>query len=143
MASRTCGCGESSSGSPCATCCGPSAGPSDPAGGRAGGGVTALTPDELLFADQGVADALLDGGFVHATPLWFYVLMEAEGRAEGRRRNCFRIVHVVTAFAVGHSITLALAALGYLSAPTRLVESMIALSILVSQCTHHADRARR
>jgi hypothetical protein len=132
MASRTCGCGESSSGSPCATCCGPSAGPPDPAGGRAGGGVTALTPDELLFADQGVADALLDGGFVHATPLWFYVLMEAEGRAEGRRRNCFRIVHVVTAFAVGHSITLALAALGYLSAPTRLVESMIALSILVS-----------
>jgi hypothetical protein len=64
-------------------------------------------------------------------------------RAEGLRRNCFRIVHVVTAFAVGDSITLALAALGYVSAPTRLVESMIALSILVSACTHHADRARR
>jgi hypothetical protein len=41
-------------------------------------------------------------------------------------------VHVVTAFAIGHSITLALAALGYISAPTRVVESMIALSILVS-----------
>jgi HupE / UreJ protein len=48
------------------------------------------------------------------------------------RRNCLRIVHVVTAFAVGHSITLALAALGYVSVPTRLVESVIALSILVA-----------
>jgi hypothetical protein len=48
------------------------------------------------------------------------------------RRQCFRILHVVTAFAVGHSITLALAALGYLSVPTRVVESLIALSIVVS-----------
>jgi hypothetical protein len=38
----------------------------------------------------------------------------------------------VTAFAVGHSITLVLAALGYISVPTRVVESLIALSILVS-----------
>lgn len=53
-------------------------------------------------------------------------------RADDLRRNCLRVVHVVTAFAVGHSITLALAALGYISAPTRVVESMIALSILVS-----------
>ena len=53
-------------------------------------------------------------------------------RADDLRRNCWRIVHVVTAFAVGHSITLVLAALGYLSAPTRAVESLIALSILVS-----------
>ncbi|MET7682361.1 HupE/UreJ family protein [Streptomyces sp. NPDC005423] len=48
------------------------------------------------------------------------------------RRNCGRVIHVVTAFAIGHSITLALAALGYVSAPTRVVESLIALSILVS-----------
>ncbi|MGW1622200.1 HupE/UreJ family protein [Streptomyces sp. NPDC002172] len=53
-------------------------------------------------------------------------------RADDLRRNCVRVVHVVTAFAVGHSITLALAALGYVSAPTRVVESLIALSILVS-----------
>ncbi|MCX4763685.1 HupE/UreJ family protein [Streptomyces sp. NBC_01275] len=53
-------------------------------------------------------------------------------RADDLRRNCLRVVHVVTAFAVGHSITLALAALGYISAPTRVVESLIALSILVS-----------
>jgi HupE/UreJ protein len=48
------------------------------------------------------------------------------------RRNCWRVVHVVTAFAIGHSITLALGALGYISVPTRVVESLIALSILVS-----------
>ncbi|WP_433824567.1 HupE/UreJ family protein [Actinoplanes sp. CA-015351] len=48
------------------------------------------------------------------------------------RRSCLRVVHVVTAFAIGHSVTLALAALGYISLPTRLVESLIALSVLVS-----------
>ena len=53
-------------------------------------------------------------------------------RADDLRRQCFRVVHVVTAFAAGHSITLALAALGYVTVPTRAIESMIALSILVS-----------
>jgi hypothetical protein len=48
------------------------------------------------------------------------------------RRNGVRVVHVVTAFAIGHSITLALGALGYVSAPARVVESLIAVSILVS-----------
>jgi hypothetical protein len=53
-------------------------------------------------------------------------------RTDDLRRSWFRVVHVATAFAVGHSITLALAALGYVSVPTRVVEAMIALSILVS-----------
>ena len=53
-------------------------------------------------------------------------------RTDDLRRSCVRVVHVVTAFAVGHSVTLAPAALGYVNAPTRVVESMIALSILVS-----------
>ena len=43
-----------------------------------------------------------------------------------------RVLHVVTAFAIGHSITLALATLGLIHVPGRLVESLIALSILVS-----------
>jgi hypothetical protein len=30
-----------------------------------------------------VADALIDGGFVDATPLWFYVLKEAEVLGRG------------------------------------------------------------
>lgn len=53
-------------------------------------------------------------------------------RTDNLRRQGWRVVHVVTAFAVGHSTTLALAAFGLVSAPTRVVEIMIALSILVS-----------
>ncbi|PPK63319.1 HupE/UreJ family protein [Actinokineospora auranticolor] len=48
------------------------------------------------------------------------------------RRAALRVVHVVTAFAAGHSITLVLGATGLIHLPTRLVESGIALSVLVS-----------
>ena len=46
-----------------------------------GAGIVPLTPDELRDADHGVPtpDALID-----RTPLWFYVLKEAEMRAEGQ-----------------------------------------------------------
>jgi hypothetical protein len=43
-----------------------------------------------------------------------------------------RIVKVVTAFTIGHSITLVLGALGWARLPSAFVESAIALSILVS-----------
>jgi hypothetical protein len=47
-------------------------------------GIAPLTEDELR---QGNSDevnaALADGGFLQATPLWFYVLKEAEVRANG------------------------------------------------------------
>lgn len=52
--------------------------------------------------------------------------------APSRRRAVMRVVHVVTAFAVGHSLTLALAAAGVIDLPTRPVETLIALSIAVS-----------
>ncbi len=55
-------------------------------------GVTPLTRDELLtFPDRGseqfspVDDALIDGAFLEATPLWFYVLKEAEVLQQGQR----------------------------------------------------------
>jgi hypothetical protein len=48
-------------------------------------GVDPLTEAELLDGAQGVADALVDGGFLEATPLWFYVLKEAEVREQGQR----------------------------------------------------------
>jgi len=47
-------------------------------------------------------------------------------------RSSVRVVHVVTAFAIGHSCTLALGALGWVHLPERLVESGIAFSVLVS-----------
>ncbi|MFD9396971.1 HupE/UreJ family protein [Streptomyces sp. NPDC060000] len=54
------------------------------------------------------------------------------------RRSVVRVVHVVSAFAVGHSLTLALAASGVLHLPSRPVETLIAFSIAVSAA--HAIR---
>lgn len=48
------------------------------------------------------------------------------------RRGVVRVVHVVSAFAVGHSLTLALAASGVVHVPSRPVETLIAFSIAVS-----------
>ena len=41
-------------------------------------------------------------------------------------------LHLVTAFTVAHSLTLALAALGVLAPPSRWVESLVAVSVLVT-----------
>lgn len=62
-------------------------------------------------------------------------LVTAGGRwraAPSQRRSIVRVIHVVTAFAIGHSLTLALAATGVIDLPTRPVETLIALSIAVS-----------
>ncbi|MER5432209.1 HupE/UreJ family protein [Streptomyces sp. NPDC002588] len=63
-------------------------------------------------------------------------LVAAGGRwrtvGSSRRRNVLRVVHVVSAFAVGHSLTLALAAAGVIQVPSRPVETLIAFSIAVS-----------
>jgi hypothetical protein len=48
------------------------------------------------------------------------------------RGSLLRILKIVTAFTVGHSITLALAASGVVNVPSRRIEVMIAVSILVS-----------
>ena len=50
----------------------------------------------------------------------------------GVRHSLLQISKVVTAFTVGHSITLALAAWGVVQAPSRPIEVLIAVSILVS-----------
>jgi pimeloyl-ACP methyl ester carboxylesterase len=48
------------------------------------------------------------------------------------RQSLLRILGIVTAFTVGHSITLSLAALGFVRVPERPVEGLIAVSIFVS-----------
>ena len=50
----------------------------------------------------------------------------------GVRRSVLQILKVVTAFTIGHSITLALAAFGLVRVPSRPIEVLIAFSILVS-----------
>ena len=48
------------------------------------------------------------------------------------KSSVLRILKIVTAFTVGHSITLALAAFGVVHVPSRPIEVLIAVSILVS-----------
>ncbi|WP_083418563.1 HupE/UreJ family protein [Pseudofrankia sp. BMG5.36] len=81
----------------------------------------------------------ISGGSDHLLFLVMLLLpapLAATGRRWARRQDLrragWRVLHVVTAFAVGHSITLALGAMGWVHLPTRLVESGIALSVLVS-----------
>jgi len=50
----------------------------------------------------------------------------------GTRLSLLQILRVVTAFTIGHSITLVLAALGVVRVPSRAIEVLIAVSILVS-----------
>jgi HupE/UreJ protein len=45
---------------------------------------------------------------------------------------CLDVIKIVTAFSISHSITLSLAVLGIVHVPSRLVESGIALSVLVA-----------
>ena len=48
------------------------------------------------------------------------------------RRASVEVLKVVTAFTLAHSITLSLAVLGFVSLPSRLVESVIAASVVVA-----------
>jgi hypothetical protein len=50
----------------------------------------------------------------------------------GVRRGVIQLLRVVTAFTIGHSLTLAAAASGWVHAPVRPVEILIAVTILVS-----------
>jgi hypothetical protein len=51
---------------------------------------------------------------------------------DGFREAGLDVVRVVTAFTLAHSLTLTLAALGVLALPSRLVESVIAASVIVA-----------
>ena len=62
-----------------------------------------------------------------------FILKNKEWQAAGRFRDTFwDVFKVVTSFTVAHSITLSLAALSVISLPSRLVESMIALSVALA-----------
>src|SRR6202000_2245276 len=54
------------------------------------------------------------------------------GTYAGLRASDLNLLRVVSAFTLGHSLTLLLGATGWWHAPERLVEPLIAVSILVS-----------
>ena len=87
---------------------------------RLGARHIALGTDHLLF----LLALVLPAPLVAAGALW--------GGYAGSKTAFRRIVKVVTAFTLGHSITLVFGALGWARLPVAVVESAIALSILVS-----------
>ena len=50
----------------------------------------------------------------------------------GLKYSVFRLLKIITAFTIGHSITLLIGVLGFVKIPTQLIEVAIAFSILVS-----------
>ena len=76
--------------------------------------------DHLLF----LLVLLIPSPLISASSRW--------AGSAGLRRSFMRILKVVTAFTLGHSMTLALAAFGFVVAPSRPVEVLIAVSIFVS-----------
>jgi len=75
--------------------------------------------DHIAFLLALLLPAVLIGGGVQWRP------------APAFRPVLREVLRVVTAFTLAHSLTLSLAALGFVHVPTRLVESLIALSVLV------------
>lgn len=76
--------------------------------------------DHILF----LLSLLLPSVLVYSAQGWRGATRFADASKE--------VLWVVTAFTAAHSITLSLAALGYVSLPSRLVESTIAFSIIVA-----------
>jgi hypothetical protein len=90
-----------------------------------------LGPGALAYLPLGVEHILL--GPDHLLFVLGLVLLA------GTRRRL--LIGTITAFTVGHSITLALAALGYVSFPIRAVEAIIALSVLLLAVEALRERA--
>ncbi len=84
----------------------------------------------LTYIEEGALH--LATGYDHILFLLSLVLAAGLVAArEGRRRALRDIAVIVTAFTLGHSVTLAAAALEVVVLPSRLVESLIAASIVV------------
>jgi hypothetical protein len=65
-------------------------------------------------------------------PAMLLVNRKEWGRFGGTHYSFIRLLKIITAFTVGHSITLLLGAIGWLQLPSQPVEILIAVSILVS-----------
>jgi len=83
---------------------------------------------ELAPGAAGQATGFLALGFAHILAGWDHLLFLAALLLRGGRLRS--ILKIVTAFTVAHSITLAVAVLGLASLPSRVVEPVIAASIV-------------
>jgi hypothetical protein len=83
----------------------------------------------LSFLKLGAQHVL--GGIDHVLFVLSLLLGAASAMASDPGRALRRVMGLVTGFTLGHSITLIVAALGIVALPSRLTESLIALSIVV------------
>ena len=101
-------------------------------------GAAADVPSGFLgFLRTGIAH--ISGGFDHLLFLLTLLLPSVLQRRDGRwaaqdqiKRALIAVVWIVTAFTIAHSITLALASFGLIRVPTRVIEPLIALTILAT-----------
>ncbi len=92
--------------------------------------------DHLLF----LLTLLLPGLLLWSAPAG--AAAAASGSVSAHRAAWIFALKVITAFTVAHSITLAMASFGLISLPERLIESAIALSIMVSAAVNLQQRFR-
>lgn len=89
------------------------------------------------FAWEGILHLVT--GYDHLLFLLSLLLTSGERAVkEGHRRAIRDVGLVVTAFTVGHSVTLVIAALGWVVLPSRLVETVIAASIVLVAALNYA-----
>lgn len=95
------------------------------------------TPALLGFLREGVHHILI--GYDHLAFLLSLLLPAALRRRDGQwvpathlREPLLHVLGIVTAFTVAHSVTLSLAALGWVAPASRAVEAAIALSVLLA-----------
>ena len=91
----------------------------------------------LHFLEEGVWHIWI--GFDHILFLLTLLLPSVLSRADGQwrpvsgmRQAFLQVLKVVTAFTVAHSITLSLAVLGVVAPTARVIESLIAFSVLIA-----------
>jgi hypothetical protein len=94
---------------------------------------------EVALADPPAAPRVLAFGREGVHHIWsgtdhllFLLTLLLPAALAAPREGVRGIVRIVSAFTLAHSLTLSLAALGFLALPGRLVESAIALSVLVA-----------
>ena len=111
-------------------------------------GDRSLWRESLPFVREGVWHIWL--GFDHVLFLIALLLPAVLVRIEGRwdavadfSSVWWNVVSIVTAFTVAHSLTLSLATLGMVRLPSRLVESVIAASVVVAALANLYPRMTR
>ncbi len=89
-------------------------------------------PQQLPFIRKPKSISSFIGGFILLLPSTLLVQRKRCAAFGGTKYSILRLLKIVTAFTIGHSITLLLGALNTIAPPAGLIEILIAVSILIS-----------